>query len=205
MSEDSNQDEEYPECGKELGKSFSMQETVHIRKNGLQCKNCQTWIPIAHAAFDDYLRSPGQESVEIDCCDSPNFKQCLMIREEKFNGGESSSTPDIEGGITSSGRSPEGSASLQGDGTGGGEPPKPEPDAWATFTDTYGVMDDLDADEEFLVVHEDTHKKPLYAPDTIQKVIEEVWHSFTPKELPRGDLNGARKMKDKLEEVISSE
>jgi hypothetical protein len=32
--------------------------------------------------------------------------------------------------------------------------------------------------------------------------IEDIWHSFTPKELPRNDLNGARKMKKEIEEEL---
>ena len=45
-----------------------------------------------------------------------------------------------------------------------------EPDAWATFSDTYRVMDDLDADEQYVRVRDDTHKEPLYSAETIKQL-----------------------------------
>jgi len=62
-----------------------------------------------------------------------------------------------------------------------------EPDAWATFSDTYRVMDDLDADEEYLIVEDDTHKEPLFSAETILQrhealIEEEVQeHGHKPK------------------------
>jgi len=45
-----------------------------------------------------------------------------------------------------------------------------KPDAWATFSNSYRVLDDLEADEEHLIVEDDTHKQPLYSADTIKQL-----------------------------------
>jgi len=43
-------------------------------------------------------------------------------------------------------------------------------------------------------------QEPLFSASTIEKKIEKVWNDFNPQELPREDLNGARKMKEALKE-----
>lgn len=48
------------------------------------------------------------------------------LQDMESNGGDSSSTSGTEQDETPVGRSPEGSLPLQGDETGGGEPPKPK-------------------------------------------------------------------------------
>ena len=47
-------------------------------------------------------------------------------------------------------------------------------DAWASFSDSYRVMDDLDAHEEYVIVDDDTHKEPLYSAETIQEEMEGI-------------------------------
>lgn len=44
-------------------------------------------------------------------------------------------------------------------------------DAWATFGDTYHVMDDLDENKDFLIVEDDTHAEPLFSSS---KVLEPI-------------------------------
>lgn len=136
--------------------------------------------------------------------------EILNALQEMESDGESSS---------SEGSQSEGS-SVTNQVNADGEPPKTlEPDAWRWIEE----MTDVDGNEKEVVSHSEEHPSsdevqfymsedhdwkdavPLYAPDTIQEVIEEVWHSFTPKELLKDDLNGARKMKNKLKEAFSDD
>jgi hypothetical protein len=83
-----------------------------------------------------------------------------------------------------------------------------EPDAWATFTDTYGVMDDLDADREYLIVEEDTHAEPLFAASTIQEAIENLRQKIYAEGFGEDDKKervAALDALKELEEVFSSE
>lgn len=82
-----------------------------------------------------------------------------------------------------------------------------QPDAWATFSDSYDVMDDLDADEEYLIVDDDTHKQPLYSAETIlnryQALLgEEVEkHGDKPKSYRKAKENLLYEIADAEEEV----
>jgi len=80
---------------------------------------------------------------------------------------------------------------------------EPEPDAYL-YTDLLrpeGKAVEL----EKVNFQVDEDRQPLWSAETIQEQIEDIWHSFTPEELPKEDLNGARKMKKELEEVFSSD
>jgi len=83
-----------------------------------------------------------------------------------------------------------------------------EPDAWATFSDTYRVMDDLDADEEYLIVEDDTHKEPLFSAQTIQNQLEkskiENPNKFGNQEERQQALHWNKKIREMIE-VFSNE
>ena len=72
-----------------------------------------------------------------------------------------------------------------------------KPDAWATFSDTYRVMDDLDADEQYVRVRDDTHKEPLYSAEKIQQKAE----SFCDKLDHQAKDNLSDSEKQQLEDV----
>jgi len=83
-----------------------------------------------------------------------------------------------------------------------------EPDAWATFSDTYRVMDDLDEDEEYLIVEDDTHKEPLFSAQTIQNQLEkskiENPNKFGNQEERQQALHWNKKIREMIE-VFSNE
>jgi hypothetical protein len=74
-----------------------------------------------------------------------------------------------------------------------------EADAWASFSDSYRVIDDLDALEEYVIVDDDTHKEPLYSAETIQDKAE----SFCDKLDYQAKNNLSDSEKQRLEDVKS--
>jgi len=86
-----------------------------------------------------------------------------------------------------------------------------EPDAWATFSDSYRVLEDLEPYEEYLLIDEHTHKEPLYSPGTIKQLwIDDFKTSILGEaELlrERGETDVAAHLEhvaDRFEEVFSS-
>jgi hypothetical protein len=82
-----------------------------------------------------------------------------------------------------------------------------QPDAWARFSDSYRVMDDLDADEEYLIVEDDTHKEPLYSAGSIvqrheailQEEIEK--HGRKPKTYRKAHERLLKELEEEVEEA----
>lgn len=81
-----------------------------------------------------------------------------------------------------------------------------EADAWATFSDSYRVMDDLDVHEEYVIVDDDTHKEPLYSAERIQKEVNQRLQAAKDNPmLSEAELKEIQFHLNKLKEVFSNE
>jgi len=87
-----------------------------------------------------------------------------------------------------------------------------EADAWASFSESYRVMDDLDADEEYLIVDDDKHKEPLYSAETIKQLWIDDYKKCILGEAEilreRGETDVAAQLEhlaNRFEEVFSDE
>jgi len=84
-----------------------------------------------------------------------------------------------------------------------------EPDAWATFSDSYGVLEDLEPHEEYLLIDDDTHKEPLYSAETIKQLWKDDYKKSILGEAEllreRGETDVAAQLEhlaDRFEEVF---
>lgn len=80
----------------------------------------------------------------------------------------------------------------------------PEPDAWATFSNTYGVMDDLDADREYLIIDEGYHPSPLFSFGNIKNGIRQILLEVD-EELDDDITQFADRVESKVEEKFGVE